>query len=88
MIQLPLQNSASQTIRNNAMQRRGLQSVADIIPRLIKLYDMQAEINDQMDSEWAAEMASREYEEAGCPAPLPVLEMEQPAMAAQGTFGW
>ena len=50
-----------------ARPRVGLQRVSDLIPRLIKMYEMQAELTKQeiqkeVNEREAAEMTSREFE--------------------------
>ena len=79
---------------SSAKPRTGLQSIGDLIPRLIRQYEMAAELAEQRESEAmrkaeAMEEAAmiREAKQAW-DAPLPVVVEAVEVEAVQQSFGW
>ena len=56
-----------------AKTRTGLQSISDLLPRLIRQYELQAEM-----------MKRREEQKVTIPA----IAIDSPASTEQATFGW
>ena len=83
-----------QTQLSSAKPRTGLQSIGDLIPRLIRQYEMAADLAEQRESEAmrkaeAMEEAAmiREAKQAW-DAPLPVVGETAEVSAVQQSFGW
>lgn len=53
--------------------RTGLQSISDLLPRLIRQYELQAEMIKRRDEQNSA---------------MPTIAIESPASTQQATFGW
>ena len=63
---------------SSSKPRSGLTSVSELLPRLIRSYELQAELM-QRRSEQAAE-----HKPKHCPAPMPPIDMP----LTQATFTW
>ena len=79
---------------SSAKPRTGLQSIGDLIPRLIRQYEMAAELAEQRESE--AIRKAEAMEEAAMireakqtwEASLPVVSEAVQVDAVQQSFGW
>ena len=72
--------------------RTGLQHVGDLIPRLIKMYELQAELTKQeiekeVNERIAAEELTREFEQPLVPAEA-LSHSLTTSVGQQATFGW
>lgn len=79
---------------SSAKPRAGLQSIGDLIPRLIKQYEMQAELTRQRDAEARrkeeamAEAAMIRDAKQAWDTPLPVVTEVPEIAPVQQSFGW
>jgi hypothetical protein len=79
---------------SSAKPRAGLQSIGDLIPRLIKQYEMQAELTRQRAAE--AQRKAEAMEEAAMireakaawESPLPLATSTADVPPVQQSFGW
>ena len=90
----PIMIQPLHTQLSSAKPRTGLQSIGDLIPRLIRQYEMAAELTDQRELE--AKRKAEAMEEAAMireakqawDTPLPVVAEAVKVDAVQQSFGW
>lgn len=76
-----------------ARPRVGLQKVSDLIPRLIRMYELQAEmvaqeVKREVAERTAAENTTREFEQPLVPANALAAAVNGVGATQQSTFGW